>query len=108
MSEELYKARIKRIQQWVEDSYNTWTPGSKTLPKELDGEELAITINRQLFKWETGKDLFRGQKRKREQGLMGCWCFRNARGRQVLNIYRVTSKPYEQRSSFLEFEYKKE
>lgn len=108
LANELHKARIKRIEEWVEDRYLFYQAGSKVLPGDLDGERLAASISHQLFLWESGQAEFRGRKRKRRKSTLGCWCFLNSQGRQVLNIYRVTFTPYEQRNNLLEFQYKKE
>jgi hypothetical protein len=107
MTDEFKALRLKRIEEWVEDCYWRYEPSALAVPLKMDGHQLAKAISHKLFNWETGKEKIRGQVVKRERSLMGCWCFANASGRQYLNIYRISSRAYEQRSNVLEFQYTK-
>ena len=108
MTDEFKALRLRRVEEWVENCYWRYEPSTLAVPLKMDGYQLAKAINQRLFEWETGKERIRGIRLKRDQSIMGCWCYAKKGGRQYLNVYRVSSSPYEQKSNTLEFQYKKE
>lgn len=91
MTDDFKALRLKRIEEWVENCYWRYEPSTLAVPLKMNGHQLAKAINRRLFEWEIGKQQIRGITLKRDQSIMGCWCYANAAGRQYLNIYRVSS-----------------